>query len=156
MLVNLGRLQSPTLGVLPPVRPVLPDRGSSVLYSAIIIRAPPPERKPNSHSKQHSDPLLCQRAHSKYPLKTFYLNLLEVPFEFPYTDRMQNKEHRISGSINTGVSVCIGEHEYEEGHPKVVEIAFEGYNCTYIQVIDLKTAGELIKQLKALHIPEAE
>ena len=58
-----------------------------------------------------------------------------------------NKEHRITGAVNNGVSVRAGEHEYEEGHPEVVEIAFQGYNCTYIQVIDLKTAKELKDQL---------
>jgi hypothetical protein len=60
---------------------------------------------------------------------------------------MKNNEHRINGAINTGVSVRAGEHEYEEGNPEVVEIAFEGYNCTYIQVIDMATAQELKKQL---------
>jgi hypothetical protein len=60
---------------------------------------------------------------------------------------MKNNEHRINGSISTGVSVRAGEHEYEEGHPEVVEIAFKGYNCTYIQVIDMKTAKELKDQL---------
>jgi hypothetical protein len=74
-------------------------------------------------------------------------NRLEVPFEFQYTECMKNNEHRINGSISTGVSVRAGEHEYEEGHPEVVEIAFEGYNCTYIQVIDMKTAKELKDQL---------
>ena len=61
---------------------------------------------------------------------------------------MKNKEHRINGAINTGVSVRAGEHEYEEGHPEVIELAFQGYNCTYIQVIDMATAIELKKQLE--------
>ena len=60
---------------------------------------------------------------------------------------MKNNEHRITGAIITGVSTRAGEHEYEEGKPEVVEIAFRGYNCTYIQVIDLKTAKELKDQL---------
>ena len=72
---------------------------------------------------------------------------LEVPIRFPYTERMKNNEHRINGAINTGISVRAGEHEYEEGHPEVIELAFQGYNCTYIQVIDLKTAKELKDQL---------
>jgi hypothetical protein len=61
---------------------------------------------------------------------------------------MKNKEHRISGAIITGVSTRAGEHEYEEGNPEVVEIAFRGYNSTYIQVIDMETARELKKQLE--------
>jgi hypothetical protein len=61
---------------------------------------------------------------------------------------MKNKEHRISGSIITGISVRAGKHEYEEGNPEVVEIAFQGYNSTYIQVIDMATAIELKKQLE--------
>jgi hypothetical protein len=72
---------------------------------------------------------------------------LESSSSIPYTERMKNKEHRINGAINTGVSVRAGEHEYEEGHPEVVEIAFKGYNSTYIQVIDMKTAKELKDQL---------
>ena len=62
---------------------------------------------------------------------------------------MKNKEHRISGAIITGISVRAGEHEYEyeEGHPEVIELCFKGYNCDYIQVIDLKTAKELKDQL---------
>ena len=61
-----------------------------------------------------------------------------------------NKEHRITGAVNNGVSVRAGEHEYEEGHPEVVEIAFQGYNSTYIQVIDMETAKDLKKQLEFL------
>jgi hypothetical protein len=60
---------------------------------------------------------------------------------------MKNKEHRISGSIIKGVSVYVGEHEYEEGNPEVVELSFKGYNTTYIQVIDLDTAWELHRKL---------
>jgi len=58
--------------------------------------------------------------------------------------------NNISGSINTGVSVRLGKHEYEEGRPEVVELAFRGYgyNSTYIQVIDVETARELKKQLE--------
>ena len=67
--------------------------------------------------------------------------------KFLYTDCMKIKEHRISGAINDGVSVRAGEHEYEAGHPEVVEISFKGYNSTYIQVIDMETALELKKQL---------
>ena len=66
---------------------------------------------------------------------------------------MKIKEHRISGSINTGVSVRAGEHEYEEGNPEVIELAFQGYNSTYIQVIDLKTARSLMNQLKDILPP---
>jgi hypothetical protein len=66
---------------------------------------------------------------------------------------MKIKDHRISGSINTGVSVCAGEHEYEKGNPEVVEIAFQGYNTTYIQVVDLKTARSLMHQLQEILPP---
>ena len=72
---------------------------------------------------------------------------IDSSFQFQYTERMKNNEHRITGAIITGVSTRAGEHEYEEGKPEVVEIAFRGYNCTYIQVIDLKTAKELKDQL---------
>ena len=78
---------------------------------------------------------------------------LELPIKFQYTDSMKIKEHRISGSINTGVSVRAGEHEYEEGNPEVIELAFQGYNSTYIQVIDLKTARSLMNQLKDILPP---
>jgi hypothetical protein len=61
---------------------------------------------------------------------------------------MQNKEHPISGAIITGISIRVGEHEYEEGRPEVVEITFKGYNCNYVQVIDLATAEDLKKQLE--------
>jgi len=60
---------------------------------------------------------------------------------------MKIKEHRITGSIHNGISVRAGEHEYEEGHPEVIELCFKGYNCDYIQVIDLKTAKALKDQL---------
>lgn len=74
---------------------------------------------------------------------------------FPYTERMKNKEP-ISAVIIREVSTRSGTHQYDDVKNPVVEITFKGYSCNYIQVIDLKTAGELIKQLKALNIPEAE
>jgi hypothetical protein len=70
-----------------------------------------------------------------------------------HNNSMKNNEHLISGSINTAVSVRAGEHEYEEGKPEVVELAFEGYRSTYIQVIDLKTARSLMNQLKDILPP---
>ena len=66
---------------------------------------------------------------------------------------MKNNEHRISGSIISGVSVRAGEHEYEEGRPEVIELSFQGYNTTYIQVVDLPTARSLMNQLRDLLPP---
>lgn len=65
---------------------------------------------------------------------------------------MENKDP-ISGSIIEAVSVRKGNHQYEDGNPEVIEIAFKGYNCSYIQVIDLKTARELDLQLRKLLPP---
>jgi hypothetical protein len=59
---------------------------------------------------------------------------------------MENKEP-ISGSIHEDVTVRCGRHGYEPLRD-VVEISFHGYNCNYLQVIDLKTAAELKKQLE--------
>ena len=80
-------------------------------------------------------------------METVVDSLLDIQDWFLYTERMKNNEHRINGAINTGVSIRAGEHEYEEGHPEVIEISFQGYNCNYIQVIDMKTAKELKDQL---------
>jgi hypothetical protein len=86
------------------------------------------------------------RKGKRIPIK----NLFAVSGTFLHNESMKNKEHQISGAINTGVSVRAGNHEYEEGHPEVVEIAFRGYNSTYIQVIDMETAKDLKKQLEFL------
>ena len=61
---------------------------------------------------------------------------------------MKNNERPISGAVCTGVTTRTGNHEYEEGNPEVVELSFQGYNCTYVQVIDIRTAQELKKQLE--------
>jgi len=65
---------------------------------------------------------------------------------------MKNKEP-ISGSIFSGVQTRCGKHEYEDGKPEVVEIIFEGYHNRYVNVIDLKTARELMNQLKEILPP---
>jgi len=64
---------------------------------------------------------------------------------------MENKEP-INGSIHEDVSVRKGRHNYEP-LKDVVEITFHGYNCKYIQVVDLKTARELDLQLRKLLPP---
>lgn len=65
---------------------------------------------------------------------------------------MKNKEP-ISGSIMEAVSVRSGVHQYDEQNRTVVEIAFKGYNSTYIQVVDFHTARSLMNQLKEILPP---
>lgn len=73
-------------------------------------------------------------------------NQLVIPFPFPYTERMKNNERTIDGAIQTGVSLRVGTHGYEDNQ-EVVELTFQGYNCSYVQVIDLDTAWELHRKL---------
>jgi len=79
-------------------------------------------------------------------------NNLEVPFQFPYTNSMQNKEP-ITCAIIKSVSVRDGVHQYEEQNKTVIEITFKGYSCNYIQVVDLVTARSLMNQLKDILPP---
>jgi hypothetical protein len=70
---------------------------------------------------------------------------------------MKNKnKYPINGSIMEGVSVRTGVHQYDEKNRTVVELTFQGYNCSYVQVIDLVTAASLIKQLREQGISQAE
>jgi hypothetical protein len=62
---------------------------------------------------------------------------------------MKNKETPINGAIQTGVTARAGEHAYEDNQ-EVIELTFQGYNCTYVQVITLEAAQELKKQLEFL------
>jgi hypothetical protein len=64
---------------------------------------------------------------------------------------MENKEP-INGSIQEDVSVRKGRHNYEPLRD-VVEIAFHGYNCKYIQVVDLEAARSLMNQLRDILPP---
>jgi hypothetical protein len=64
---------------------------------------------------------------------------------------MKNKEP-ISGAIQEDVSVRFGRHNYEPLRD-VIEVTFHGYNCNYIQVIDLKSARELMNQLREVLPP---
>jgi hypothetical protein len=64
---------------------------------------------------------------------------------------MENKEP-ISGAIQEDVSVRSGRHNYEP-LKDVIELSFHGYNCNYIQVVDLVTARSLMNQLKDLLPP---
>jgi hypothetical protein len=66
---------------------------------------------------------------------------------------MKNKEYPISGSIFQGVTTRQGKHEYEEGNPEVIEITLQGYNSSYVNVVDLKTARALFNQLRDLLPP---
>jgi hypothetical protein len=59
---------------------------------------------------------------------------------------MKNNERPIDGAIQTGVSLRAGIHNYEDNQ-EVVEMTFKGYNCSYVQVIDMATAKELKDQL---------
>lgn len=65
---------------------------------------------------------------------------------------MENK-NPIEGAIQTSVSTRKGDHRHNALIGDVVEITFHGYNCKYIQVIDLKTARELDLQLRKLLPP---
>jgi hypothetical protein len=65
---------------------------------------------------------------------------------------MKNKEP-ISGSINEGVSVRSGVHAYDEQNRTVVEITLHGYGCNYVQVVDMLTARELVRQLREILPP---
>jgi len=67
---------------------------------------------------------------------------------------MKNKEP-ISGSIQEDVSARFGRHHYEP-LKDVVEITFHGYNCNYIQVVDLKAARSLMNQLRDILPPNYE
>jgi hypothetical protein len=62
----------------------------------------------------------------------------------------------ITGSIIEAVTVRSGVHQYDEQNRTVVEIAFHGYNCNYIQVVDLPTARSLMNQLRDLLPPNYE
>lgn len=57
-------------------------------------------------------------------------------------------KYPISGSVMSGVVIRKGNHEYEDGKPEVIELNFQGYSSTYVQVIDIETAHELLAQLK--------
>jgi hypothetical protein len=59
---------------------------------------------------------------------------------------MKNNERPIDGAIQTGVSLRAGNHGYEDNQ-EVVELTFQGYNCSYVQVIDMDTAIELHRKL---------
>jgi len=65
---------------------------------------------------------------------------------------MENK-NPINGSIIEAVSVRSGVHQYDEKNRTVVEIAFRGYNTSYIQVVDLVTARSLMNQLREILPP---
>jgi hypothetical protein len=71
---------------------------------------------------------------------------LEVSTAIFYTESMENP---ITGAIQTGVTARGGEHAYEDNQ-EVIELTFQGYNCTYVQVITLEAAQELKKQLEFL------
>jgi len=60
---------------------------------------------------------------------------------------MKNNERPIDGAIQTGVKLRAGNHGYEDNQ-EVVELTFQGYNCSYVQVIDMATALDLKKQLE--------
>jgi len=55
-----------------------------------------------------------------------------------------------------GVSVRTGVHKYDDKNRTVVELTFNSYNCSYVQVIDLVTAASLIKQLREQGISQAD
>lgn len=61
---------------------------------------------------------------------------------------MKNKNTPIEGSVMDDVSVRCGVHKYDDKNRTVVELTFKSYNCEYIQVIDMRTAADLIRQLK--------
>jgi hypothetical protein len=65
---------------------------------------------------------------------------------------MKNKEP-INASICTDVSTRSGVHQYDEQNRTVVELTFRGYNCNYIQVIDMVTARKLMNQLRDILPP---
>ena len=65
---------------------------------------------------------------------------------------MENK-NPINGSVIEAVIARAGKHEYEKGNPEVIELAFRGYNTSYIQVVDLKAARSLMNQLRDLLPP---
>jgi hypothetical protein len=67
---------------------------------------------------------------------------------------MKNNEP-INGAIQEDVSVRKGHHNYEP-LKDVVEITFHGYNCNYIQVVDLKAARSLMNQLRDILPPNYE
>jgi hypothetical protein len=69
---------------------------------------------------------------------------------------MKNKNTPIEGSIMEGVSVRTGVHKYDDKNRTVVELTFNSYNCSYVQVIDLVTAASLIKQLREQGISQAD
>ena len=93
------------------------------------------------------------KTNASYGLKTCKPFKLELPIKFQYTDSMKIKKEPISGAIFSGVQTRCGRHEYEEGNPEVVEIKFQGYNSTYVNVIDYKTARELMNHLKDILPP---
>jgi len=62
---------------------------------------------------------------------------------------MKNNERTIDGAIQTGIKLRAGNHSYEDNQ-EVVELTFQGYNCSYVQVIDMATALDLKKQLEFL------
>jgi hypothetical protein len=69
---------------------------------------------------------------------------------------MKNKNTPIEGSIMEGVSVRTGVHRFDEKNRTVVELTFQGYNSSYVQVIDMVTAADLIRQLREQGISQAE
>jgi len=69
---------------------------------------------------------------------------------------MKNKNTPIEGSIMEGVSVRSGVHKYDDRNRTVVELTFNSYNCSYVQVIDIRTAADLIRQLREQGIAQAE
>jgi hypothetical protein len=68
---------------------------------------------------------------------------------------MKNK-NPINGSIIEAASVRSGVHEYDDKNRTVVEITFQGYNCNYIQVVDMNTARSLLNQLREILPPNYE
>ena len=87
----------------------------------------------------------------------FSQNLLYLSHQTLYTKSMKNKnKYPINGSIIEDISVRTGVHQYDEKNRTVVELTFQGYNCSYVQVIDLATAASLVKQLKTLGVVGTE
>jgi hypothetical protein len=70
---------------------------------------------------------------------------------------MKNKnKYPINGTIIEDISVRTGVHQYDEKNRTVVELTFYGYNSSYVQVIDMRTAADLIRQLREQGIAQGE
>ena len=82
---------------------------------------------------------------------------LELSPESLYIKSMMNKNtYPIDGAIMEGVKVRTGVHHYDDKNRTVVELTFQGYNSSYVQVIDLVTASNLIKELKKAGIASTD